>query len=407
MGIQIQNSLIKTYTLIFSILCMMIPFTEHLKAIPNIILGLLASLFLFVVKKNDWRILNNFSAYSFLAIIAVVILGIIGMNRNEDFSFLSKLIIAAGLVLLSIPIKDFKKPLYFFLSGASILLLISAIKLIVNYYTFGNFRMDVGSEVNNLLMGERPFLGFIYLLSFCISIFLAQIEKNKAVKIALYISILTFSAFILFISARLSLLSLIVILFISIFYTQNKIRTLIVTSGSTLVILVLTISNPNFTNRFTAGFQNLEMSIQNMIQVEPRSHIWGCSYKIGGIDSVPLLGYGFRNTVEKLTDCYSKHDKFQNESHRNYFVTSRFNTHNQFINFYLSSGLISVVLFIIFFISLIKSNYRNYIGLALVISLFFFCCFENVLSRQMGAMLFGLTYIFSFFIKNLVDNHDK
>src|SRR5690606_8983064 len=106
--------------------------------------------------------------------------------------------------------------------------------------------------------------------------------------------------------------------------------------------------------------------------------------------SMTFMGLGFRNTVGKLGECFTTHQKFLSEEHRNFFIESRFNTHNQFINFYLSSGILSLLVFLILFYFLFKVHYKNYITFVLVLSVFLFCVFENVLSRQLGAMMFGV-----------------
>ena len=341
----------------------------------------------------------------FLLLFLYILITILLNDRFDDSGFLSKLIIVPIIILLSLPLRNenYKKPLYGFLIGSGLLLMLSLFKLISHYFEHQSLKLDVGREINVILMGERPFLGFIYLLSFILCLYLWRIEKIKHLKIALLVGCLVFSSFILFISARLSILSLIIVLFFSVFYTVHKKRNFLIILGAVSIIGLLVFLNPNFTKRFTAGFEQKEFNVEKLITLEPRSHIWECAVEVGDPKSLPIMGFGFRNTIDKLSECYASRTKFLNEDHKSYFVKSRFNTHNQFLNFYLSSGVISMILFVLFFAFLFKSNYSNYITFSLVLALFLFCCFENVLSRQIGAMLFGTVYA----MLNLLKTHNN
>ncbi len=395
-----MSQLPKIYLILFSFLIAIIPFTEHIQAIPNIVLGILAVLFPFVVKKGDWQGLNTRTNYTYLSLIFFVLVGILVRGSWEDFGFLNKILIVPVLVILSIPIKDFKKPLYAFLIGSGSLLLISVLNIIWHFLTYHTFKMDVGGEVNKILMGERPYLGFIYLLSFCVSIYLLKFEKNKWVKKILYLSTFVYCLFIILISARLSILSLAIILGVFFFYTKNKKRAFFISFGGILLVVIMALVNPNFISRFNAGFESVEMKLDKMIAMEPRSHIWECSASIGKFNNVPWMGYGFRKSIENLSECYRMRTKFENDHHKAYFVKSRFNTHNQFLNFYLSAGIFCLGSFLLFFLFLFKNNYRDYTSFALVLALFLLCCLENILSRQLGAMLFGVVITFLLFFRN-------
>lgn len=390
------------YTYLYSALFFTIPFTEVFQAIPNILLGLLMLFFVFTVTRKDWNKINRIYICLYTTIILVVTTGLVIHERTEDFSFLTKLLIVLVIVLLSIPIRDYKKPIYGFLSGSLLLLVISSINLSIHYIKYQSIKMDVGQKINELLIGERPFLGFIYLTSFILCIFLANKTSKNLHKRILFAASILFAGFILFISARLSILSLVLIILSFIFFTAHKKRAILLAAVTLTGIVLLVSVNPSFIKRFTAGFDQNEISLQKLIVLEPRSHIWECAFVIGDTQSLPLLGYGFRNTVDKLSECYSTRNKFLNEEHRLYFINSRFNTHNQFLNFYLSCGIPALFLFILFFIFLLKDS-LNYTSFALILGLLLFCCFENVLSRQIGATLFGV--IIALFV--LLENHYK
>lgn len=139
---------------------------------------------------------------------------------------------------------------------------------------------------------------------------------------------------------------------------------------------------------------------EQLIKFEPRVFIWDCGYNIYLQNKSYLFGKGFVNISDQLRICYSSRTDFINESQQDFFVRSNFNTHNQFLNFLVSTGIPSFLLFIIFFAIWLKENIKNYYACILVCAIFLFCLVENVLSRQMGVELFALTFIFSSLISN-------
>lgn len=394
----IKKDLLKYYTILFSFLCVSVPFSEHIIVLPNILMGLLIVFFPFVRQNVDWKVLKSFTILSFIALILWTLSGIVLQQHWKDFSFFTKIFSVLLLFVLSLPIQNIKQPLVSFIISSCSLLLISGSKLLFHLMKFGNLKLDVGRNVNDLLMGERPFLGFIYLISFCICFYLFKNTDNRKTKYLLLGGMALFIAFILIISARLSTLSLIIILGLLIFYSVNKLKSLIYIGIGMVGIALFLTTNPTFKSRLTAGFEQENLSIQKVMSLEPRYHIWSCSYEILETNTLPILGYGFRKTIDNLTNCYEHRKELENEEHRQYFVNSRFNTHNQYLNFLLSTGIVGLILFLGFIGSLMKHAYKAYYTFSVVIALSLFCLFENVLSRQLGAMLFALCIIFIFFM---------
>src|SRR5690606_33740233 len=91
-----------------------------------------------------------------------------------------------------------------------ILILIGLFKIINAYLFKPNFNLKEGSLVNKLLILERPYLGFVCILSVLILMFL--IRKKPKFKNLYLLLILVFGGYVIFISARLALISLIIVL---------------------------------------------------------------------------------------------------------------------------------------------------------------------------------------------------
>ncbi|MET3731537.1 O-antigen ligase family protein [Moheibacter stercoris] len=344
--------------------------------------------------------LNTIPFFAYLAICLWTLMGILWNQHWKDLGFLNKLISVPIFIILALGIhkNDFPKLIYSFLLGSFGLLLISVGKLTNHYLHFQTLKLDVGKEVNELLMGERPFLGFIYIVSICLCFYLITKSQNRAKRILLGVVCLIFASFILFISARLSILTLVIILGISIFYAKNKLKLFGAVSIGIAGILVFALTNPTFKSRLTAGFAQEDIKVQKVIAMEPRSHIWLSAYQILQAEPLPILGYGYRTTIDKLVENYTTKDGFLDEDHRQYFIQSRFNTHNQYLNFLLSTGFIGLILFLLFMTTLLYKNSSTYPQIAIVLALALFFFFENVLSRQLGAMLVGFVWIISLFL---------
>ncbi|MBN8105843.1 hypothetical protein, partial [Vibrio vulnificus] len=78
-----------------------------------------------------------------------------------------------------------------------------------------------------------------------------------------------------------------------------------------------------------------------------------------------------------------------------------FNTHNQFVEYYLLSGIIGLSLFLSLFFNIGIVIRRNFHSIALLVCLFNFCLVENLMDRQLGAYLIGLTLFLALKINEL------
>jgi O-antigen ligase len=372
-------------------------------------MGVFLALFPFVYQQINWSRLKSIPFYTFLAFCVWSLLGILIHQRWDDFSFLNKLVSVLAVVIFALPLqkKDYLKVIYGFLAGSASLLLISIVKLYFHYAQFGTLKLDVGKEVNELLMGERPFLGFFYLISICLCFYLITKFQKKSIQIILLIASCIWASFILFISARLSILSLMIILGLSVFYAKNKIKAFTCVGIGVVGIVAFILTNPTFKSRLTAGFAQENLELQKVIAMEPRSHIWTCAYQIVQNEALPILGFGYRNTVDKLVNCYETREGFFDEEHRSYFVNSRFNTHNQYLNTLLSTGIIGLIILLLFIFSLVLQSRMTYAQIAIVMALALFFIFENVLSRQLGAVLVGFVWVTSLFLSCKPNNSTK
>src|SRR5690606_33030693 len=88
----------------------------------------------------------------------------------------------------------------------------------------------------------------------------------------------------------------------------------------------------------------------NFITAEPRYYIWDCAYTIMSDNPKEIVfGKGYYQTENDLALCYQQKENYLDAEHKQWFIDSKFNTHNQFLDFYLSQGIIVLCLSLLFF----------------------------------------------------------
>lgn len=385
------------YTCLFTLFCVSIPFTDVSKAIPNILIGVLAGLFFFLVKKEDFLKIQSKWLYLLGLMIVFGLSSIFIFQRWDDIDYMIRLITIIAIVVISLPVKDHILPVKAFVLSSLSLLLMSSVKIILYVKNSGSFDFTLGEHINTLLLGERPYLGMIYVASACLCWFLAN-NSLGVPKILWYFISLVFVGFVLIITARMALISLVIILFALIFYSKKRLKTSLAIVGTLLILGFLLFSfNENLKKRFYFS-TNKDFVLSERLVHEPRYHIWECA---SGIEQTPvsfLFGKGFEQTETELVSCYQTRDKFNTEDQKQWFVRERFNTHNQYIEVYYAMGIIAFVCFIGFLFFLLTESRKNYYATALVLLLALFLFSENLIHRQIGVGYIGLVLVFSRFL---------
>lgn len=391
-----KGKLEKIYSILFAVFCFAIPFSQFGEAIPNIALTPLIGLFPFVITKNELKKCLKVPLYIILSLLLVILVETLVFMRWEDLKFFTKFLIIPVIFLLAIPVKNKRFSFLGFLAGASFLMVSAYLRILGYYFQNDGFEFSAGKFINEILMGDRPYVGFVYVISILLCVYFFINTKKKVYKVILSFSGFLFFALILIISARLSLLSLICLMVLSFFYTKKWKLSAILVLGLGLSVFLMFVFNQNFIDRFYSGFKQEKYTIENALIMEPRYHIWDCAIDLVKEEKTAFWkGIGVQWTTDYLVDCFHSHENFKSAEHRQYFIKSRFNTHNQFLGIYLSSGFFALFLLFSFFgISFFQTR-KNYFAFASILALFLFCLVENVLSRQMGCMLFGFVWVFA------------
>ena len=256
----------------------------------------------------------------------------------------------------------------------------------------GEFNFAFGGAINEVLIIDRLYLGFLCVLSILASIGLIGSQYSDYNK-WYFANIVLCVCFVLLISSRIAIVLLIVLFFLRIFYTKRRKEYAIFFIGIVALVCIAFFLNKNLNERFFYAHteKNNRSFIELFMEWEPRVVIWECNYNIAEEENFMLTGLGFYNTKDLLVNCYK--GVIEKKNRREYFVQSRFNPHNQFFDFLLSAGIIGASLFAVLFLALFINGRKSYYKVSLIISLAAFAFIESYFHRQIGGYFFAITLI--------------
>lgn len=383
---ELNNIKFNFYDYLFCLLIIILPYSIKF---PNILIVILSLFLIFDFKeysKIDFKILKKTTLITlYILILYWLSKGFLTNTISENKYSLYILILIVPILFLKIRNSD--RVLFAIVISVFILSLRSIYGLVMNYTANNELLPFEGDIVNTILGMERPYLGFFSVIGIIISIELSlKHTKYKYILLAYSVYI---GLFISVISARISVLTvLFLIVLYLVFYIKmsfKKKAMLFLVLGLSIFIVIL--SNRNLRERLFIT-NNYEESFTKIKLHEPRVIIWGCANEIMNSPNFNhILGLESEKELQNLyAVCYDK--KLENKHRANFFITSKLNSHNQFIGTYLTSGVIGLFLMLIFFISQIIISRTNFIKTFLIIALFLFFMVEVVLLRQLGAYFF-------------------
>lgn len=385
----------KVFTIISSIYIVFLTFGL---SIVNIALIALILLYIIDFKKTKSLMIAKLKQHKtiYLLFLASALFQIIIAFFANDLG--DRRIGYLGLQLFAIIIllrtENIKVILNTFLISLVCLVLVGSFNLLNYYLSTGEFNMKGGGHINKLLVVARPYLGFLLSIGTFVSLYL--FKEIKAKYRAIYILLPVF--FIIYlgvISNRIQILSLLLITILYfVFYLRVSILKKVTAISSMIVVLAIALQfNSNLKERFgLSGISKDNLSlIDRLSHIEPRVTIWKCTFGIIREDSFNhLKGIGNMEVLlSKLGVCYDV-STIDNPM-RGYFLSDLFNTHNQFLEYYVLSGLIGFLILASVFIVLFRNVKNQFIPTAMLVTLFNFCFVDNLFDRQIGSYFFGFT----------------
>lgn len=395
--LQYFQRLNQYYDYVFGVLILFV--VLDLKA-ANVILGLLGVLFLLDFKKSWYKASRLIKNKAFLILTLLVVYTYVHALILNDWSGtrFRLFFILPSVLVLSFRITEQVRVLFAFVLSVFLVIAIGTFNIIDWYLKTGIFNMTSGGMIDKLLVLNRPYLGFCLVVGSILCVYLSIIYRKYAIWF-LCIS-LFFISYIYIISARISFVSfLVVVVLYLFFYYKAK----VVVKFAILVSLVVLIGtavtlNKDLSQRFIF-VDRLFAPLEQLKNSEPRVIIWDCALKIAKSESFnPLLGLkSVQQLEEQLVDCYTL-DK-GNEERKAYFLKSKFNTHNQFLDLYLTLGIVGFTLFSVFFTLLFFQKRHMFFQTAILFTVVLFCFVENIFYVQRGIYLFAIVASFIMIMK--------
>ncbi len=382
------------YPYVFILLYLVIPFDEYVRVLPNILMLILIVIFPIIINKKDLKKIAKVSMFLLILFIIYLLTNSFVQGRLEvDFVYLKTIMIPLGIVFLYVPITDFKKVNKAIIFSSFIAIVYSLIKFLILVNQNTDVSINFFQETVDALLIDRIYVGLLCVLSVIISY--QSITKqfhpdNKYYLISIVLNV----TYLLLIMSKTAIIILLFVAVLRQFYGKNKKIRL----GTTAIILAfLAIMSyfklpNNIENTFKPQKDISEVTYAgSTIPLSYRSLIWDCASKITKNSNTNFFGIGFRETSDRLVNCYE--NEIEDLNTKQNFINKRFNTHNQYFDFYISSGLISIILFVGILIYLFFKKHKDYYSTSLLLSIILFGLVENYFHRQVGAYYIGFVLV--------------
>lgn len=383
------------YPYAFLLLYLLLPFDNYVRVLPNILLAILIIAFPLVVRRKDFARLKSLPvAAFFIFVLYLLINSFVAGRLAEDFNIIKKVLIALGLVILYIPVDDEEK-----INGAIIFSSLAAIAFTVYNFVLithatGNFALGDSPQVVESLLIDRMYLGILSTFSILISFKSIQTRyhPNNNYHLAnIFINL----AFMILIVSKISIVALVILLLVRQFYGSRSIWKpiwAVLALGGLIGLFLLPAAQPTYNE--TESFPKTSDApkfIKNSMTYQLRAEVWHCAKTIINTQGFSLTGMGFETTNNELLSCYDSQIEDPQKSER--FIEAEYNTHNQFLDFYMSAGFLALLLFTVFIIASFLGNRKDFFPTALLVLFIIYCSVENVFHRQIGAYYIGFILI--------------
>jgi len=400
----------RVFNVFFILLCMSLPFESKASALPNILLIVGAVIWLSLLKKKGFNRTMFYEKPILIYIALIVIITTLSIVKTDiirDLSFVGKLLIPLGFILFSTRVNNFELVKKYFILSVFAAVFISTYNILVYLIGPEEFKFSKGNFINEILISERLYIGYVSVISIIFSLDIIKSNLNKSrQKLILILNVIFLFSFLLLSASRIAIISSsIVIGYFVLTNIGKRSRIKIFVSIITAVILFFFL-NKNLTKRFLHLDDSYRTSLVEKIKVhEPRYDIWKCAFKVFMNEKKILFGNGYSKTKELLTSCYK--DQILVKKRREWFMERKFNSHNQFLDFLLSYGAIATSVILVLIFSLFKRGQYTFLSNSLLIAVILIMFVENILQRQLGCYLFALTFVSILSVKKNIIEQDE
>ena len=357
-------------------------------ALPNILIIPIGLVFLYKTIVFRRIKFSLFWLINIILLIFILTLALTQYHFVDELIFLKEYLAGLFILLMIGEVSRIKTIELSFVVGV-----LSAILYNVLYITFQvvnstDLNLSVGSEVNNFLIIDRPYFAFFTVVTNFI--ILKWIRNGKTRH--LYLIAILSALFCFFITARLGMLLHTLLIFHHIYRFINRIslKQISVIAIIILVIGLISYNNDNLKKRLRIE-SNIEKTYKKLKVFEIRFTVWDCSTQI--ISDNWLFGLkSHKSLIPVMTDCYVSKVDPKRKQMLKYYKSRKFNSHNQFFDFWLLSGIIGILLFLFMLTyPFIKAKQHRQVLMLLALFTGFFLV-ENVFQRQLGCYVFAVFF---------------
>lgn len=381
------------YPYLCFLLFLALPFDDYFRALPNLLLVLLLGLFPFVIQRSEFKNWHKSPVIWVLAFLLFVVLQAWFLGRwGQDFVVIKKMLLAAGLALLLLPVRENRTLHHGIIYSSIAAILFSMVQLILLLNEGLEISFLASAGIIEALLMDRIYLGLLSVLSVIVSY--RHLQKTYHPNNGYYLAnIILQLCFVLFIVSRIAIIVLLLCFVLSLFYRQKRGPQLLFFGGILGLVLALAfVLNNDLRQQFfyNNNPEHQEGLLANTTALEPRMVIWDCAWRIKEDPGVFWKGLGYTQTNARMLACYGAH--ITNNIKREWFLTRKYNVHNQFLSIYLGNGVVAFVLFVMSFVVLFWRQKRALFPMALGITVMVFLMAENVFHRQIGAYYMGFIW---------------
>ena len=157
------------YPYVFILLYLITPFDEYVRALPNILMGILIIAFPFVITKKDFKKLLLKPTLLLAVLIIFFLANSFFQGRFEqDFVFIKKLMIPIGVVFLYLPIRNFKKLNKAIVFSSFLAIMFTLIQFLILVNQNSNVTIAFFQETVDAILIDRVYVGLLCLHNYWI-----------------------------------------------------------------------------------------------------------------------------------------------------------------------------------------------------------------------------------------------
>ncbi|WP_439882424.1 O-antigen ligase family protein [Pontibacter sp. MBLB2868] len=388
----------KIREVLYCLIAFSFPFSMLVINVASILLAII-----FIIDLSRNKLVINYKLATWLLPLLFVSYSFSLLYTEDIATGLSKLETKLSLLILPVLICAYqfdkavvRRTIFYFISGVTL----AAIICIVNAFYMGYARTNGISILANQYFYDRDFFVSVirirppYFGLYLSTALLFLINFTTTTKIKVKIGFLLFATSVVLFTgllltySRMALLSLVFIVALwSVYYviSQRKI-TLLLLGLLSLLITVKIVYDSHFLNRRLVELVNTpikEPGPNDMNSVSVRYGQIYCSLQI--LRENPVLGVGIGDTQNQLDNCYT------NRNYHPTFIEGKLNTHNQYLDAAISSGIVGLLVLLFVYGNLIYLffNSKIYSALFFVALMVLSSLSESVLNSFKGVVLFS------------------